>query len=384
LPPFFETGFTVPTRIRFGIGAFDHHLGALVPGARVLVLHGRSAQMLVERVRMLLADRALHFLQIPSGEPTTDSVDGILRHARAAAPDAVIGLGGGSAIDTAKATAALLCEAPGTSCVDFLEVDGTRHLSGKSVPMVAVPTLCGSGAEVTRNAVIFNPRTGAKRSLRHDALFPTVALVDPDLSATAPRTARLAAAVDAWCHLTETLCSTRATPFTLPLSAEGMRLLLPVLPELPDDQTTAAAAACASVLGGIALTNAGLTFGHGIGAVLGPATGISHGQACGLLLPEVLAWCLPHLPEDRRAVVRHLLGDEPAARVQALLEQTGFYRSIRARAPDDRTRDTVAAVSARAASTRATPGIPDESALRRILDAALARIPVDDQGGPPC
>jgi alcohol dehydrogenase class IV len=221
-----------------------------------------------------------------AGEPDVALVDEGARRCREAGCDVVVGAGGGSALDAAKAVAALAVHEG--SVVEYLEeVGGGRALDRPPLPFVAVPTTAGSGSEATRNAVIRVPGRGVKRSLRHDRLLPRVAIVDPELSGGAPLAVAAAAGLDALTHLVESYLSTGAQPTTDALAVPGARLAYGALRALAAgkaDASSRESMALASLWGGIALANAGLGAVHGLVAPLGGRCAIAHGNACACLL----------------------------------------------------------------------------------------------------
>jgi alcohol dehydrogenase class IV len=224
-----------------------------------------------------------------SGEPDVSTVDEAVRQCREAGADVVVAVGGGSALDAAKAVAGV---APNEGSVrDYLEQVGDRKLAKPPLPFVAVPTTAGSGSEATKNAVIRVPDLLVKRSIRHDLLIPRVAIVDPDLSAAAPRPVAASAGLDAFTHLLEAYVSTGATPMTDALALPGIRKAARGLRALAEGKPTAESQesmALASLWGGIVLANAGLGAVHGLVAPLGGRCAIPHGIGCACLLVETL------------------------------------------------------------------------------------------------
>ncbi|MEM6489616.1 MAG: urease accessory protein UreD, partial [Pseudomonadota bacterium] len=208
----------------------------------------------------------------------------------AAGAQAVVALGGGAAIDLAKAVAGL---APATRpMLDHLEVvGGGLPLEAEPLPVVALPTTAGTGAEVTRNAVIGVPAHRRKVSLRDPRLMPRLAIVDPALSSGAPRAVTLASGLDAVTQVIEPYLSARATAMTDALVAPAIPLGLSALVRLMrgEDRSAREAMAYVGLVGGLALSNAGLGAVHGFAGVLGGRTGAAHGAICGRLLPFVLA-----------------------------------------------------------------------------------------------
>ena len=235
------------------------------------------------------------------GEPSPDVVDGIVTRARAAGvarPEVVVGIGGGSVVDTAKAVAGLVT--PGNSVMDHLEGVGPQlPYRGPSVPFVAVPTTAGTGSEATKNAVISTRgAAGFKKSFRDDKLVAQVALIDPDLLGSAPPALIASNGMDAFTQLLESYTSTRANPFTGALALSGLAAIRDGLVAWFDeakagrggetDGSRAALArermAYAALLSGICLAQTGLGASHGVASPLGAQFPIPHGVACGATL----------------------------------------------------------------------------------------------------
>jgi alcohol dehydrogenase class IV len=229
--------------------------------------------------------RWLH-LSIP-GEPSPQMVDEAVRALHAESIDVVIGIGGGSALDAAKAIAGLL--RPGNSVMDHLEGVGPElPYAGPATPFIAVPTTAGTGSEATKNAVLsVQGPDGFKKSFRDEKLVAEVALVDPDLLATCPPGVIAANGMDALTQLLESYVSSRATPLTDSLAWGGMKAARDGLLALyadAGDATARARMAYAALVSGITLAQAGLGSVHGLAAPLGAFFPIPHGIACGTLV----------------------------------------------------------------------------------------------------
>lgn len=226
-----------------------------------------------------------------AGEPTTADVQAGVQQAREAGCHGVISLGGGSVIDAGKAIAALL--ANGGEPLDYLEVIGRgRPLTRPSTPFIAIPSTAGTGAEVTRNAVLAVPEHKVKVSLRSPHMLPTLAVVDPELTYTMPPEVTASTGLDALTQVMEPYVSSQANPLTDPLCREGIRLAARSLSRAYEDgQDTAARTdmALASLFGGLALANARLGAVHGFAGVLGGLFPAPHGVICARLLPHVMA-----------------------------------------------------------------------------------------------
>lgn len=224
-------------------------------------------------------------------EPTVELAEGMAAEARRRGCDLVIGIGGGSVLDTAKAIAALLTN-PG-DLLDYLEVIGKgRRLQLPPAPIIAVPTTAGTGSEATRNAVLLSPAHRVKVSLRSLLLIPRIALIDPELTLSLPPDLTAATGLDALTQLLEPFVSPRANPLTDAICREGLgraaRSLERAFRE-GSDLEARSGMALASLGGGLALANAGLGAVHGLAGPLGGIYPAPHGAVCGRLLPEVMA-----------------------------------------------------------------------------------------------
>lgn len=280
------------TEIRFGAGRAAQLPGivATLGAARVLLVTGATATR-AEPVRAALAATGVAVAAYPvGGEPTVEAIRQGIAAAREHGAEAVLGLGGGSALDAAKAIAALADH--GTDPMEHLEVVGAgRPLTRPGLPCLAVPTTAGTGSEVTRNAVL---SVGAlKASLRSPTLLPRVALVDPDLLVGAPPATVAASGSDALSQLVEPYLSLRANPVTDALALAGIRRSARSLARagrdgLDDDPPGREDLALASLLGGLCLANAGLGAVHGLAAVLGARYAAPHGAVCAALLGPVV------------------------------------------------------------------------------------------------
>jgi alcohol dehydrogenase class IV len=283
-------------RIIFGRGQASR-LGELAAqlGTSALVVHsggGPGEGGMVDRVTGGLAAAGVNATYVRQrGEPQIQDVDRALDSARAAGCDLVIGLGGGSAIDAAKAAAGLL--ANGGAALDYMEVIGRgQKITRPAAPWVAVPTTAGTGAEVTRNAVIGDESRRFKASIRSEDLLPRVALVDPELGVTVPPEVTARSGMDALCQLIESYTSAGAQPMTDALALQGITLAGRSLPRAYRDGRDLDARedmALAALLSGITLTNAGLGAVHGFAAPLGANYPAPHGAICAVLLPGVMA-----------------------------------------------------------------------------------------------
>ena len=299
-------------RIVFGSGCLER-LGPIAAGMGRTALVVTNAEPAgsggaTDAVTRELVEHGVHcaiFAQ--HREPTVDDVDAALETARRGRCDIVVGLGGGSAIDCAKAVAALMTN--GGAALDYMEVVGKGlKVQHPSAPWIAVPTTSGTGAEATKNAVIACPERNFKASIRGEHLLARAAVVDPRLGLGVPPGVTACSGMDALCQLIESYTSTGAQPITDALAAEGIpraaRSLARAVKngsDLPARQDMALAA----LLSGITLTNAGLGAVHGFAAPMGANFPAPHGAICAALLPGVMAANVRALraAEDRHPVL---------------------------------------------------------------------------------
>ena len=337
LPPFTISG--LPS-IVFGAGVSERlpELAAEF-GRRVLLVTGRRSFVQSShwlRLQQGLRDRDLSFKHATvDGEPSPQLADAIAARFRSWQPDLVIGVGGGSVLDAAKAVAGLLRVEH--SVMDYLEGVGPElTYNGPAVPFIAVPTTAGTGSEATKNAVLSRQGVdGFKKSFRHEKLVARYAVVDPDLLADCPRQLIAANGMDAFTQLLESYVSTRANPFTDALALSGMRAvrdgLLGWYAGEAETATHRANMAYAALLSGITLAQVGLGSVHGLAAPLGAFFPMPHGVVCGTLVAECTRANLRVMAQrdpDNRAIARYaevgrLLADdaglEAGAALQALL-----------------------------------------------------------------
>lgn len=268
----------VPQEVHFGRGEV-RKLPEIVArfGRRAFVVTGsRPAPVAFDAVRW-----SVH------GEPEIATADEGARLCRESGCDVVVGIGGGSVLDTAKAAAALVSN--GGEALDYLEGVGRgRVLERPSLPFIAVPTTAGSGSEATRNAVLRVPSLKVKRSLRSEFMIPRVALIDPELSETCPLPVAASAGLDALTHLIEGYVSVGAQPTTDALALQGIVLAARGLAGLSRGKPDVGAMSLASFWGGIVLANAGLGAVHGLVAPLGGRFAVPHGIGCACLLTATM------------------------------------------------------------------------------------------------
>ena len=284
--------FTTVPRIIFGAGAV-RAVGenSKVFGACALVVTGRD----LRRAEQLIADLRQRGTGVATfavaGEPEIATVEQGISLAKAEKCNSVIGFGGGSVIDAAKAIAALLTNEG--VLLDYLEIIGRGQTLKKwSAPFFAIPTTAGTGSEVTRNAVLASPEHKLKVSLRSRLMLARMAIIDPELTYDLPPALTASTGLDALTQLIEPFVCSRANPMTDGLCAEGIRRAARSLRNAFADGKNKLARddmAVASLFGGLALANAGLGAVHGFAGPIGGSFPVPHGAICAALLPHVMA-----------------------------------------------------------------------------------------------
>jgi len=283
--------FASATRIIFGPGTISEIVPlAAKMGHCAFVTTGSSlerAQSLLE----LLKKKEIEYVPFSvSGEPTIEIALTGLKLARNAKCDFVIGIGGGSVLDSGKVVAALLTN--GGEPLDYLEVIGNgKPLTHASAPYIAIPTTAGTGSEVTRNAVLASPEHCVKVSIRSPLMLPSLAVVDPELTYSMPPSVTASTGLDAFTQLLEPFVSKKSNPLTDGICLEGLKRITRSLRrayENGSDRIAREDMALASMFGGLALANAKLGAVHGIAGPVGGMFSAPHGNICARLLPYVM------------------------------------------------------------------------------------------------
>ena len=311
-----DFGFQTAARIIFGPGTFGQlpELAAGL-GKRALVVQGSTARHKIAGIPLSI-----------EGEPTFDVVRDGAQLALEEQCDFVIGIGGGSVLDAAKAIAMLMTN--GGDPLDYAEVIGRgKSIDQPSAPFIAVPTTAGTGSEVTRNAVLGSPEQKVKVSLRSPHMLARVALVDPELALGLPRAITASTGMDALSQLIEPFVSHRANPMTNALCREGIRRAARSLALACENGAHLVARedlAVASLFSGMALANAGLGAVHGLAAPVGGMFPAPHGAVCAALLAPVMETNVRALRAgdpgsfalSRYAEIAQIVTGKPAARIE--------------------------------------------------------------------
>lgn len=338
--------YFAPTEIVYGRGKAEE-LGRLAAryGKRALLTTGPGNSPalggLYRRLRELLQEAGVeteHFDGVRPN-PTTDQVTAGARLAREFGAELVIGVGGGSALDTAKAIA-VEASHEGTAW-DYLHF--TAGPTEKTLPILAVGTTAGTGSQVTPCAVITKTEKKDKSAIWHRNIFPRAAVVDPSLTDSMPPAVTAQTGFDAFCHCFEAYLSAGCNPMVEVLALEGIRLVARFLPRAVRDGTDTEARdgmAWADTLGGLANASAGVTLPHGLGMQIGGhCPWVTHGQALAAIYPAFLrytaAWAVPKFAAVGRIFSPSLASasDEAAAQgacaaIEAFLGAIGLRISL--------------------------------------------------------
>jgi alcohol dehydrogenase class IV len=318
----FSFEFATADRIIFGAGKLNELSKQIDGNARRLLLVSGQSSDAIPRVKKLLTQLNVSVTEFEvHGEPTIQIIRAGVEAARE--HDMVIGVGGGSVLDTGKAVAALVTN-PG-DLLEYLEVIGKgKPLVNAPISYIAIPTTAGTGSEVTRNAVVEATEQNIKVSLRSPLMLPRLALVDPELTYNLPPEITAASGLDALTQLIEPFVSVKANPPTDAICREGIKHAARSLQrayENGDDKEAREDMSLAALFGGLALANAALGAVHGFAGPLGGMLHAPHGALCARLLPLVMETNIhalqtrqPENPALQRyeEIARILAGDKSA------------------------------------------------------------------------
>jgi alcohol dehydrogenase class IV len=292
----FELRF--PTKIIFGRDSVDR-VGAEAReyGNRALLVTGRSAMRkagVIDKVTNLLKAagfREVHLYDGVEHDPSTETVDRGADMARVGQDDVVVGIGGGSALDAAKAIA---CMAKNEGSV--ADYQAGREIEQPGLPFIALPTTAGTGAEITKNAVLTNREKKIKQSIRSPFMIAKVAIVDPVLTVTMPPRVTAATGMDALTQSIEAYVTLASNPVADTLALRSISLISQSLVSAFTDGNDIEARenmALGSLMGGMAFANSSLGAVHGLAHPIGASFDVPHGVICALLLPYVMEYNLP-------------------------------------------------------------------------------------------
>ena len=375
-----------PTEIRFGYGRLKE-LGEVARrfGKRCLLVtvpifpefennYNQAKESLLQ-----MGIEVFHFDGVIPN-PTVEVVTKGAELAREVKAEMVIGLGGGSSLDTAKAIAVAATH-PGT-CWDYLYFRETQP-TNKTLPIIAVPTTSGTGSHVTQVAVVTNSAERNKSAIFNPIIYPRVAIVDPELVVSLPPQMTAATGFDAFTHAFESYINPKGSPYTDLLASEAIRIIIQTLPEVikkGQDIELRARMSWADTLAGLSIANAGVTLPHGIAmAMSGLYPHIAHGQALASVYPAIMRFSWKYAREKFAFLGRQLrpeekdLSDDSAAvmAVEALedfLKNIGLRKSLKDLGVPEEELDLLAERSLVLPDYKSHPYVVSLVELRKLLE----------------
>lgn len=329
--------FHLPVNLLFGSGVVEEiGIRAAAYGKKAVIVTGRGSTKksgLLDRVAALLekagVESAVYDKVAPN--PTTDAVSECTALIKAEKADLVIGLGGGSMMDAAKA-AAFMAKNDG----DLMDYVYGRKVSPEALPIILVPTTCGTGSEGNGFAVVTDSQNGDKKSLRGAMIIAKLSIIDPELMKTMPKPVLASVGFDALCHAMEAYLSAASTPLTDIMALEGMRLVSENLVALYRGSGGGAAwenVTWASTLGGMVIGVAGVTAPHGIEHPPSGICNITHGRGLAALTPVITERTIAAAgaPLKYAAISRCLGGKDEkdcAASIKRFLQQLDLVTTL--------------------------------------------------------
>ncbi len=285
--------FYNPTRVEFSPDGLDR-IGDGIDYQRVglITTPGFIQRGVVARLKRALGDRLAIICDTVQPNPDIDAIDATAEFLDSAAPECLIGLGGGSSLDTAKALARILTQPEGTTLSGHFR-EGIPFEDARALPVITVPTTAGTGAEVTPFATVWDFRERKKHSLTGDDLFPVKAVLDPALTLRLPEPLTVSSGLDAISHALESIWNKNASSASIGLATQSLAMSLETLPELkknPHLLEARAAMMSASLLAGIAISQTRTALAHSVSYPLTLRFGLPHGIACSFTLPELLRY----------------------------------------------------------------------------------------------
>ncbi len=343
-----EFEFYLPTRVLFGRGVVEN-IGKETAklGKSALVVTGQSSARkteLLERVKDSLKESGVKPVLFEGVEanPCLETIKRGTKIAKEKGCEVIIGLGGGSPMDAAKAIAIL-----STNPAPLINYFGRNKVKEVPLPVIAVPTTAGTGSEVTLYAVLTNTEKvpPLKETFADPSIFPRVALVDPELTLSLPASVTADTGIDAFSHALESYLSNRSQPLSDALASEAITLLLKYLPKVMrnlKDINARSYILYASLLAGMAIAQSGTILVHGMSYRLTTDLGLSHGKACAILLPVVSEFNLSQghpkltslskcLEENTEGSTTKELVEKVITRIKNLITELGLPQNLKTR-----------------------------------------------------
>ncbi len=286
-----DWSFHHPTFISFGTGILQK-APTLIEGDRIAVITspGFTRRGVTSQLRQSFGARLVEVVDTVQPNPDIDDIDEMAARLKPLRPDCLVGFGGGSSLDTAKALARLLVDPQQPTLGEYFR-DNKPFGREESLPVVAIPTTAGTGAEVTPFATIWDFQAKKKYSLSETDIHPEQAIIDPGLASTLPRRITISSGLDTISHAFESIWNQNANPISLSFATQALVLAWEALPQLIDDGdagTARARMAQASLLAGLAISQTRTALAHSMSYPLTTHFGLPHGVACSFSLAELL------------------------------------------------------------------------------------------------
>jgi alcohol dehydrogenase class IV len=325
-----DFSLSYPNPVIFGNGALSKLPSVLPPKSKVLLVTGRHAQKsgLQKTALDALAPFNVVTVEGVSPEPPLSEVDKLIRECRREHVTAVVAAGGGSVIDAAKAAAAL---APSEAQSVKEVFDGLKEITGRGLFFIAAPTTAGTGAEITMNSVLTDPETKIKKSIRHPAMIPDAAVIDPLLTVSCPPGLTAASGLDALTQAVESLITPGANPASAALAERAIKLILESLPKAfrePGNIDARTGMAEGSLLSAMSFSQCGLGAVHALAHPVGSLLGVPHGLACAILLVPVLRFNRPACEKEMAGLSKLTGGADFVSVVETLRAELGVPDSF--------------------------------------------------------
>lgn len=283
-----------------------------------------------QKLRAILSGHEILDLKVFGKEAPLHEVERLILAGREFQPDAVIAIGGGSIIDSAKAAAGIM-NTDGT-CADFFT--GKRKITSKGVFFIAIPTTAGSGAEITPNAVICDTERKIKQSIRHRFLTADMAIIDPLLTYSLPPSVTASSGMDALAQALESYVSSLANPVSKALAEKSVFMILNNILEAfrnGNSEEARNAMAAGSLLSAMSFSQGGLGAAHGIAHPIGSLLSLPHGMTCAVLLPHIIRWNMQTCQKDYGKIANYCgfhSAEELIEKIQLLNDSLSIPRSL--------------------------------------------------------
>jgi len=387
-----------PTELIFGAGSLDR-TGEMVAkhGSRCLIVSGPARHAFVDiyrRVKSSLDEHGIDYEHFDGvvPNPTTDCVTEGAALARSFAADVVLGVGGGSSMDVAKAIAVEAVH--DGSAWDYLFFRDTQPTE-RTLPIVTITTTSGTGSQVTQVAVISNPRESTKSALYHELLYPRTSIIDPELVESAPKNVTATTGFDILCHAFESYIHVGNTPYTDLMALEAMRLVAAYLPRAVQDGGDKEARerlAWADTLAGLCIANTGVTLPHGIAMTIGgQCPTVAHAEALAFVYPQVVEFTYASAIERFATMARILepdledVADEAAAErspvvIETFLKTIDLWTNLEEHGVTEADLSLIADHSRDLPDYKNNPRIAERDDIHRMLLDAFGRTPSNAAG----